>query len=1152
MDIMSNDELRRKCISKSEYDEAENMFRDSEIYSMSMTKAARNSISFEAKVKEKGQNYSIVVELEKEEGRYQIRDYVCQCPQYRVYMKMCRHVAAFVKEIEFEMDDFELDELLENEIGSEVVVYDESREDDLFEKEGEKRNPQEHLKYLQQTLYQLMPEAFSQKPGNITKQTPAVKTSEGLMQVMQGIIQKDRSRFCMQETKGDVALELTLHLDGAKPEFDLRVGRKQKYVIKNIMRFVEAVRKQEYVKYGKNLGFCHTRGAFCQDVWDLLDFLDTCVPRTKTYTYYYGYTRRYELDEKELDELVPVMNKMSQLYVTTYFNDEKQPLVINYGNPSIAVSVMNKEDGRAATLRISDEIYLLYGVWKMYVYMDGVLYVCTDEYRENMESFLELVCMGHYGERFIESSTYGRKRILEIRKQDYGMFCTTILPVLKKYANVSFENIDFDEYLPKPVEFEVYLELDSQERVICRAQALYGDVKHNLWEIPSNEQSYRDIRTEYELRSLLGQYFTDRNEEERCFVMQEEERLASLVEEGVSQIENMADVYVSEDFKKIRIVHNLPVTAGVALKGNLLQVTWNVDNMSGQELADILQSYRRKQKYHRLKTGELLNLRQDELDVLAGMQDDLQISRTQLRSGKADIPLYRALYLEKLMNDNAKQITFTRNKEFGQMLETFEQIRETKVELPGQLQAQLRNYQSEGYQWACVLAKLGLGGILADDMGLGKTLQMIAYLAHAKGETHLVVCPASLVYNWESEFRRFAPTIKTGLMVGNGTQRRECMEHYLDYDVIITSYDLLKRDVDLYQDKQFGCEVIDEAQYIKNPSTQAAKAVRTINSRNRFALTGTPIENRLSELWSIFEYLIPGYLYSYKVFKEKFEENIIEGSEAEEQKALQRLLGMVQPFILRRMKQDVLDELPDKVEKVVYARFDNEQKKLYQAVEKNIIVNLKNKSEQQFKQNKLQILAELTKLRQICCDPSLLYENYSQGSAKLDVCLEYIQNAIEGGHRILLFSQFTSMLDIIEKELDKRNIRSFMLTGATSKLKRRELVERFQQNEAEVFLISLKAGGTGLNLTAADIVIHYDPWWNVAAQNQATDRAHRIGQENKVTVIRLIASDTIEERIVKLQEKKQELADKIINGEGMSLASFDRDELLELFTFDKD
>jgi SNF2 family DNA or RNA helicase len=360
--------------------------------------------------------------------------------------------------------------------------------------------------------------------------------------------------------------------------------------------------------------------------------------------------------------------------------------------------------------------------------------------------------------------------------------------------------------------------------------------------------------------------------------------------------------------------------------------------------------------------------------------------------------------------------------------------------------------------------------------------------------------------------------------------------------VLITSYDLMKRDVEAYVQQDFHCVVLDEAQYIKNAGTKAAKAAKELPASVRFALTGTPIENRLSELWSIFDFLMPGVLGSSEAFGRRFASPIGDGDEA----AAQRLRSLVTPFILRRLKGDVLRDLPDKNESVVVANMEGEQGKLYKASAQKLALMLSDQKPEEFAGMKLKVLAELTKLRQICCDPSLLYENYEGGSAKLDTCMELVRNAVEGGHQLLLFSQFTSMFDIIGKRLDAEGVGYLQLTGATSKEERMRLVKRFQDGEAPVFLISLKAGGVGLNLTAADIVIHYDPWWNLAAQNQATDRAHRIGQEREVSVFKLIAKDTIEEKIVEMQEAKRDLADKVIGGEGVGRTSITREDILAL------
>ena len=434
------------------------------------------------------------------------------------------------------------------------------------------------------------------------------------------------------------------------------------------------------------------------------------------------------------------------------------------------------------------------------------------------------------------------------------------------------------------------------------------------------------------------------------------------------------------------------------------------------------------------------------------------------------------------------------------------------------------------------------GGILADDMGLGKTLQVISFLLVEHTGCSLIVCPASLVYNWKHELERFAPSLKADMVTGNVQQRKEVLDRWKEVDVLITSYDLLRRDITDYQELHFFCEVIDEAQYIKNHGTQAARAVKQVQTGFRLALTGTPIENRLSELWSIFDYLMPGYLYSYQRFRTELEQPIVQHKDEDAAKRLQRL---IRPFVLRRLKKEVLQDLPDKLEENLYADMDGEQQELYDAHVRRMKLMLEEKSDEEIRTDKIEILAELTRLRQLCCDPALLYDNYKGGSAKTELVRGLIRNAVENGHKVLLFSQFTTMLERLYRILEEK-IASHMLTGATPKEKRIEMVESFAHDEVPVFCISLKAGGTGLNLTAADVVIHFDPWWNSAVQNQATDRAHRIGQKNVVNVYRILAKGTIEEKIVELQERKLQLSDRILGGESLQAQGLTREELLEL------
>ena len=412
--------------------------------------------------------------------------------------------------------------------------------------------------------------------------------------------------------------------------------------------------------------------------------------------------------------------------------------------------------------------------------------------------------------------------------------------------------------------------------------------------------------------------------------------------------------------------------------------------------------------------------------------------------------------------------------------------------------------------------------------------------------TSIVVCPSTLVLNWKAEIEKWCHSIKVLIVKGTAKERKEKLEHYKDYDLLITSYDLLKRDVENYEDKNFKLIIADEAQYIKNSTTQNATSLKSLNGETKFALTGTPIENSVAELWSIFDFIMPGYLYRYSKFKKKFEEPILK---YEDKEALERLKRLISPFVLRRVKKDVLTELPDKNITVMKNEMEEEQEKIYLSylaqTKKEIAEELNDNS---FEKSKFKILMLLTRLRQICCHPSLFIENYKGGSGKLNQCMDLVTDAIESGHKILLFSSYTSMFQIIEKELDKKKIKHLKLIGSTPVNDRIEMVDEFNNNnEIKVFLISLKAGGTGLNLTSADVVIHYDPWWNVSNENQATDRTYRIGQKNSVQVYKLITSNSIEEKINKMQERKEKLYKDILSTKETFINKMSKEEILDLF-----
>ena len=417
-----------------------------------------------------------------------------------------------------------------------------------------------------------------------------------------------------------------------------------------------------------------------------------------------------------------------------------------------------------------------------------------------------------------------------------------------------------------------------------------------------------------------------------------------------------------------------------------------------------------------------------------------------------------------------------------------------------------------------------------------------------KTKASLVVCPSSLSLNWQNEANKFANNLKTLVIKGTLNDRKNQIKEIDKYDLVITSYDLLKRDIDLYEklDYNFRFIIADEAQYLKNSNTQNAKSIKKIKADTRYALTGTPIENSLAELWSIFDFIMPGYLFSYRKFKNTYEMPIIKG---EDENTMQKLKMLIEPFVLRRTKKEVLKELPDKTVTVLNNEMCEEQRNLYI----NYLARAKQEVAEKVKLNgyeksKMQILAALTRLRQICCHPGLFINDYNAGCSKLEQCMEIIKEAVKSGHKILLFSGYTSMFEIIEKELNNEKIRYLKLTGSTKVDERIRMVDEFNQNsEIQVFLISLKAGGTGLNLTGADMVIHYDPWWNLSTENQATDRAYRIGQKNNVQVYKLITKNSIEEKIYELQEKKSKLADNMLDTNTVFVNKLTKDDILKLF-----
>ena len=985
-------------------------------------------------------------------------------------------------------------------------------------------------------------------PGDATN-----RTGQGVLLSFQ---EKRVNRMTAEVTATEESLTLQPRLikKGGKLSLSFRIGIRKLFVIKNLEEFCENVKRSATQIYGSETQINHRLSNFTEQGKRWIRFISQITQEEAEFE------RRLRESESwsrkavgkngalalygwRLDRFYEMIEQTGVEYEDKDASRKvKGLLTCKDGNPEIVMRIQKKEEKNIfqGVLIYWDGPELFEGTRTSYFIEENSLKMhrIDPAFLEKTEPIYEFADEGKI------SFLIGRNKLSE--------FYYTVLPQLRDIVRVEEKDAaQIERYLPPEVRFVFYLDA-WQGNITCTAHARYGESEVSMLDLYLDREKVindteREENREAEMMYRLRQWFPYVNEgSEEFHCGGEEERVCQFLENGLEALMTMGEVQCTRRFQNLNRARKVKISVGVSVSQGLLDLDISADEMSRQELLEALESYRVKKKFHRLKNGDFINLDDEGLFFLEEMMESLRLSPKEFVEGKMHLPLYRTLYLEKMLEEQ-EGVYSTRDSRFREMVKDFKTVNEADFEVPVAISKVMRKYQVTGYKWLRTLETRNFGGILADDMGLGKTLQTIAVLLSARLEGRagrtLIVAPASLVFNWGEEIRRFAPQLEFCLVTGTQEERRMKIESWESFDVLITSYDLLKRDISCYEGKQFDYQVIDEAQYIKNHTTAAAKAVKLIRSRTRFALTGTPIENRLSELWSIFDYLMPGYLYSYEVFKREFESPIVKN---QDQAASERLQKMVSPFILRRIKQNVLKDLPDKLEEIRYVRLEGEQQKLYNAQVQFMRQKIASQDPEEFRKNHIQTLAELTKLRQICCDPALCYEDYGGESAKRESCLELIESAVEGGHRLLVFSQFTSMLDLLKPELDKRNISYFEITGETRKETRLQLVKDFNEGDVKVFLISLRAGGVGLNLTGADVVIHYDPWWNLAVQNQATDRAHRIGQTRKVTVYQLIVKHTVEEKIRKLQETKKDLSDQILQGKGGQLAGMTKEEFLQL------
>ena len=1018
------------------------------------------------------------------------------------------------------------------------------------------RGPCVHAKALQ--------EAFARQQK--AEHTPPVSTSPEIRMMIREYTNREVARILGEEEREPVYLHPYLQIRRGEVLLEARIGREKRYIVKNLLEFAQAVHSGKRVEYGKGMAFEHVPSAFAPESRPFLDLLLEEAD---------AYIRHYEEMRGHAGLPLPVMRALTlgsaardRLFdllegKEVQTEDEKgaeRVCRVERKDPRFPVEVEARGDGIAVT--VPSALTSFRGEQRLYV-ADGLhLFGCSELYTETMGVFLEQMEQGGR-----ECGSRKEKRELLVGSRDIPLFYARVLEGMEALGILQSPEIDWEKYRPEALKARFEFDSDSPDELRLRPTLSYGDFTFSpLADEHVPREICRDVPAEFYISRLITRYFSYWEDESGELVIRgDEEALYQVLSEGMTQFQEVGEVWLSESVRHLRVLPPPEVSMGVSLGGGWLDLKIETAGIDPAELLQVLSEYRQKKKYYRMKNGEFLQLSGGGLQALDSLTADLGLTKSEFQAGEAKIPAYRAFYLDSLSGDGRMKL-FQRDEAYGMMVRDLKTAQSVSYAVPAVLEKTLREYQKIGYTWMRTLARYHFGGILADDMGLGKTLQVIALLtAFYQEKTEqkaagnegsgselplpsLIVCPASLVYNWGQEFARFSPEIRVLLIAGTAKERQEQLEEQMRMEaseraqVIITSYDLLKRDREAYLGRTFEYEIIDEAQVIKNAKTQGAKAVKEISANVRFALTGTPVENRLSELWSIFDFLMPGFLYSYRKFRERYELPIVKNQDPEALTALRRMTG---PFVLRRLKKDVLRELPGKEERIVYSAASGRQQKLYTASALKLKEALAGGAWSG--NGKLEVLSQLMRLRQICCDPALCFEDYTGESAKLETCVSLIASASAAGHKILLFSQFASMLERIRERLLQEGISSHLLVGATPKEERSRMVQAFASDEVPVFLISLKAGGTGLNLTAADIVIHYDPWWNVAAQNQATDRAYRIGQEKPVTVYKLILKDTIEENLLKLQNAKLALAAQVVSEGMVSLGDLSQNELMELF-----
>ena len=935
--------------------------------------------------------------------------------------------------------------------------------------------------------------------------------------------------------EANVRLEVTLALPkpsrlGRQIQAGLRIGAEKLYVIRDPQAFLTAMELGESVPFGKDFtfepGWMHFSGDDERVLALMRKLMMTrdLIPRGTV-------SRMIPLPDPFVQELLDhigetplrIMDSEGKIMRCRQIRKARLPLQfgLNLGPRGLNASARMPAD----FLPVTEDC-----AWAM----TGGHLIETDETQR------ELI-------RMIWENQYEGRCLFQYPLEETGRVIGEVLPYLKVRGAVEIGTDLRNRLVRLPLQAQVYLDRDGKS-VIASVVFRYGNIELNPFApeekkiaLDKDEKLLlRDAEGEHQVLEILANAgFRVRKENIR---LSGSDPVFDFVSEGVKRLQEVSEVFLSREFKRI-IPRRFALNGSMRMNGEKLELMLEKDGKPLDEILELMEALSRRRRYFRLKDGSFLDLSAlaEWQEIAAGIYEAAMRDGSESGRDVLELRAYRAWYLNSMLENSGVPITADESvRKMSESLTNGDRNITIPPLAPG---LSLREYQQRGYEWMYTLDRMRMGGILADDMGLGKTVQVIALLQTAReaGRTSLVVAPTSLTYNWLSEIRRFAPELSAVILNGTAQQRSGMIRHIAehgDVDVAITSYPLVRRDVEQLKEIKFRFLILDEAQNIKNAGSVAAQAVKQMQGDTRFALTGTPMENGVGELWSIFDFVLPGYLPGYNSFLRKYQD----GENAAD------LLRRIRPFLTRRLKQDVLDELPDKMEITMKAQMTPEQRQIYLASLERLRPRINELlAEKGMERSRIEVLSAITELREICCHPALVMNDYRGGSGKADLLLEILPEMISGGRRILLFSQFTSMLKLLRTQLEENGFSTLYLDGDTPADERLELAERFNGGEGQIFLISLRAGGYGLNLTGADLVIHYDPWWNPATEEQATDRAHRIGQQKKVQVIRLVTGESIEEQVVELGSRKKALFERLITPGESVISALTAQDIRALF-----